>query len=146
MIACQFYLLISVKFLALCRHTKLTKHGKIIIVKSNKPTTIMEVPIMKAYIAIGHFKDSENIVSIAMTANTKKDFMTDCYGNAFVPYAVLTESMVRKLHEVNDGSWGIYEQVKKLTTNYRVWNAVTEYIEQCFDILEDKLIAAKARG
>lgn len=54
--------------------------------------------------------------------------------------------MVQKLHEVDDGSWGIYEQVKKLTTNYHVWNVVTEYIEQCFDILEDKLIAAKEQG
>ena len=101
---------------------------------------------MKAYVAIGHFKDSKNTVSVAMTAATKKDFMVDCYGNEFVPYVVLTESMVQKLHEVDDGSWGIYEQVKKLTTNYRVWNEVTEYIEQCFDILEDKLVAAKERG
>lgn len=103
---------------------------------------------MKAYIAIGHFKDSENIVSAAMTANTKKDFMVNLYGNAFVPYVVLTESMVAKLHAAYaaDNCFGVYEQVKKLTTNYRVWNEVTDYIEQCFDIIDERLNAAKEQG
>lgn len=103
---------------------------------------------MKAYIAIGHFKDCANIVSAAMTANNKKDFMGNLYGNEFVPYVVLTESMVEKLHTAYaaDDCFGVYEQVKKLTTNYRVWNEVTDYIEQCFDLIDSKLAAAKEQG
>lgn len=103
---------------------------------------------MKAYIAIGHFKDSKNMVSAAMTASTKKNFMVNLYGNEFVPYVVLTESMVEKLRVAYaaDNCFGIYDQVKKLTTNYRIWNDVADYIEQCFDIIDSKLAAAKAQG
>lgn len=103
---------------------------------------------MKVYVAIGHFKDNENITSVALQQNTKKDFMIDLYGNEFVPYVVLTESMIEKLRALiaADECFGVYEQVKKLTTNYRVWNEVTDYIEQCFDILEDKLAVAKEQA
>lgn len=97
--------------------------------------------MMKAYVAIGHFKDSKNTTSVAMTQVTKKAFMIDCYGNEFVPYVVLTENMIEKLHaaESADKVFGIYEQVKKLTTNYRIWNEVTDYIQRCFDIIEEKV-------
>nr|WP_325295118.1 hypothetical protein [uncultured Oscillibacter sp.] len=102
---------------------------------------------MNAYIAIGHFKDSENTISVAMTAHTKKDFMADLRGNEFVQYVVLTESMVEKFRAIlaADDCFGVFEQVKKLTTNYRVWNEVTDYIEQCFDFIEERLAAAKAQ-
>lgn len=101
---------------------------------------------MKAYIAIGHFKDSKNTISVAMKASTKKDFMVNLYGNTFVPYVVLTESMVEKFRAIiaADDCFGTFDQVKKLTTNYRVWGEVTDYIEQCFDIIESKLAAAQA--
>lgn len=100
---------------------------------------------MKAYVAIGHFKDSENTISVAMTANSKKDFMGDLIGNEFVQYVVLTESMIEKFRTImaTDDCFGVYEQVKKLTTNYRVWNEVTDYIEQCFNFIEERLAAAK---
>lgn len=26
-----------------------------------------------------------------------------------------------------------------MTSNYRVWNDVVEYIEQCYDIMEDRM-------
>ncbi len=94
---------------------------------------------MKVYAAIGHFKDSKNMTCVAMTQRTKKDFMTDCYGNEFVPYVVITEKMLEKLFTCED----VFEQVKKMTTNYRVWNDVVEYIAQCGDILSDKMEAAK---
>ena len=102
----------------------------------------------KAYVAIGHFKDSENMISVAMTAYTKKDFMTDLVGNEFVQYVVLTERMIEKLRTAAaaDEAFGIYEQVKKLTTNYRVWNDVTDYIEQCFDIIEERIKTAKEQA
>ncbi|MBO6266976.1 MAG: hypothetical protein J6M06_01955 [Synergistaceae bacterium] len=103
---------------------------------------------MKTYAAIGHFKDSKNIVSVAMTANSVKDFRGDLFGNEFVPYVVLTENMVAKLHAAYaaDNCFGVYDQVKKLTTNYRVWSDVADYIEQCFDIIDEKIAAAKEQG
>lgn len=100
---------------------------------------------MKIYVAIGHFKDSKNITSVVLEQNTKKDFMRDCYGNEFVPYVVLTEKMLSKIQACTD-ELDIYEQVKKMTTNYRVWNDVTDYLGGCFDIIADKVEAAKAQG
>lgn len=97
---------------------------------------------MKVYAAIGHFRDNKNMVCVAMTQNTKKAFMQDCYGNEFVPYVVITESMLDKLFAC-DNCMDIFEQVKKMTSNYRVWNEVTDFIEQCSDIISDKMETAK---
>ena len=97
---------------------------------------------MKVYAAIGHFKDSKNTTCVALTQNTKKDFMRDCYGNGFVPYVVFTEQALDKL-VAHTSSDEVFEMVKKMTTNYRVWEPVIDYIDQCFDILMEKV--AKAR-
>lgn len=97
---------------------------------------------MNVYAAIGHFKDSKNITCVALTQATKKAFMNDCYGNEFVPYVVLTEKMLSKIQSSAD----IYEQVKKMTTNYRVWNDVADYLTECLDIITDKVENAKAQG
>ena len=96
---------------------------------------------MKVYAAIGHFRDSKNMTCVALTQRTKKDFMTDCYGNEFVPYVVITEKMLEKLLAAD--CMELFDQVKKMTSNYRVWNDVTEYIEQCGDIISEKIAAAK---
>lgn len=72
----------------------------------------------------------------------KKAFMNDCYGNEFVPYVVLTEKMLSKIQSCTD----IYEQVKKMTTNYRVWNNVADYLTECLNIIADKVENAKAQG
>lgn len=99
---------------------------------------------MKVYAAIGHFKGSENTTSVAFAQNTKKDFMNDCYGNEFVPYVVITENMMTRLCEAD--CFGRYELVKKMTTNYRVWNIVTDYLDQCLDVLEEKMQAAREQA
>lgn len=96
---------------------------------------------MKRYVAIGHFKGSENMVSIAEQTNSVKAFKDDLRGNAFVAYAVITESKMNKLRTAD--AEGIFEEVKKMTSNYRVWLDVTDYIEQCFDIIEGKLLNAQ---
>ena len=93
------------------------------------------------YAAIGHFKDSDNITCVAMTNLTKKDFQTDLRGNEFVAYAVLTEWMFDRLMSLD--SWDRYEQVKKLTSNYRKWNELADYIDQCGDIIAAKMQAAR---
>lgn len=97
---------------------------------------------MKVYAAIGHFKDNKNMTSVALTQQTKKAFMQDCYGNEFVPYVVITESMLEKLLSCED-EFDTFQQVKKLTTNYRVWNDVIEYLMQCSDILVEKMNNAR---
>jgi hypothetical protein len=89
------------------------------------------------YIAIGHFKESENITSIAMEANSVKDFRRDCVGNEFVAWAVISEKKLEVLKDVD--CMDLFDEVKKLTTNHRVWNDICDYIEQCMDIMEDKL-------
>ena len=96
----------------------------------------------KIYAAIGHFKDSENMTSVVFEQVTKKDFMRDCYGNAFVPYVVITETMLNKISAL-ESSWDVYEQVKKMTSNYRVWNKVTEYLSQCDEMILDKVAIIK---
>ena len=97
---------------------------------------------MNVYAAIGHFKGNENITCIALMQSSKKEFMNDCYSNEFVPYVVLTEKMLSKIQSSAD----IYEQVKKMTTNYRVWNDVADYLTECLDIITDKVENAKAQG
>lgn len=99
---------------------------------------------MNAYIAIGHFKDSENITTVALMQRTKKAFMRDCYGNDFVPYVVLTEAMVEKVLSLD--SFALWEQVRKLTSNFRKWNEITDYIEQCGDIIEAEIARVKANA
>lgn len=100
---------------------------------------------MKIYAAIGHFKGNENITTIAGEQTTKKAFMADCYGNEFVPYVVITENMLEKLLGCSD-SLEIFEQVKKMTSNYRVWTEITDYIEQCADIIAKKVKTTKERA
>ncbi len=99
---------------------------------------------MNAYIAIGHFKDSKNITTVALMQRTKKAFMRDCYGNDFVPYVVLTEAMVEKVLSMD--SFALWDQVRKLTSNFRKWNEVTDYIEQCGDIIEAEIARVKANA
>ncbi len=68
--------------------------------------------------------------------------MRDCYGNDFVPYVVLTEAMVEKVLSLD--SMALWDQVRELTSNFRKWNEVTDYIEQCGDIIADKIAQVKA--
>jgi len=98
---------------------------------------------MKIYATIGHWKDDKNIRSIVLTQNTKKDFMRDCYGNEFVPYVVMTEAMLDKIFNECEDGMDVYEQVKKMTTNYRVWNIVTDYIKQAGYLITDKVAEIK---
>lgn len=100
---------------------------------------------MNTYLAIGHFKGSKNTTCIAMQQATKKDFMRDCYGNEFVPYVVITEKTFMRISSCDD-DLAVWEIVKKLTSNYRVWNAVADYIDQCLGLMTEKLRAAKEQG
>lgn len=94
---------------------------------------------MKKYLAIGHWRDSKNTTCIASTQNTMKDFRRDLIKNDFVAYVVLTEKKLETLKTVNHLE--IFNEVQKLTSNYHVWENVTDYIMQCFNIIEEKMCA-----
>ena len=70
--------------------------------------------------------------------------MRDCYGNDFVPYVVLTEAMVEKVLSLN--GMALWDQVRKLTSNFRKWDEVADYIEQCGDIIEAEIARVKANA
>lgn len=93
------------------------------------------------YAAIGHFKGSENMACVASYNNTKKSFQDELRGNGFVAYAVLTERMFDRL--MNLSGIDRFEQVMKLTSNYRKWCELDDYIEQCSDIIDAKMQRAR---
>lgn len=95
---------------------------------------------MKKYLAIGHFGDSQNMTSVAMVATTKKTFREDLGGNDFIPYCIISEKKMEVLKQVSD--MDLFDEVKKLTSNYRKWNDICDYVEQCMDIMEDKMARA----
>ena len=78
------------------------------------------------YAAIGHFKGSENTTCVASTNLTKKAFQDDL------------RDRLMSLDGLDR-----WEQVKKLTSNYRKWRELDDYIEQCGDIIASKMQAAR---
>lgn len=97
---------------------------------------------MNKYIAIGHYKKNTgleaNTRSVVMENNTLKEFQHDLRGNGFVAYVTFTEKHWNKLKDLDD-AFDLFEAIKKLTANYRVWDEVTDYIAQCKDIIENRL-------
>lgn len=91
---------------------------------------------MKTYISIGHFKGEKNITAVALKQNTLKDFKSNLAGNEFIGYVSMTKERFETLTEMD--SFDIFQEVKKMTSNYRKWNDVTDYIYQCSDIIRDR--------
>lgn len=96
---------------------------------------------MKKFVAVGHWDGNQNTTSVADVANTKASFAQTLKDNGFRAYAVLTEETFNKMKEMD--CFEIYEAVKGLTSNYRKYNEVTDYIEQCMDIMESKIASAQ---
>ena len=96
---------------------------------------------MKKYIAVGHFKGNDNLTSVAIQHKNLRAFRDDLIGNEFVAYAVMTEERFRRLDGLD--TWTAWEEIKKMTPNYRKWNDVADYIGQCYDIMEERLAAAQ---
>ena len=93
---------------------------------------------MKKYIAIGHFKDSKNhLTCVSFQSSTKANFATDLHCNEFVAIAILTEKTFNEIKNMD--IFELIDKVKKITTNYHVWNDIIDYIEQCADIMEESL-------
>lgn len=101
---------------------------------------------MTKYIAIGHFKKDTGLetytTSVVMENNTLKDFKQDLRGNGFVAYGVFTEEHWNKLKSIDDGMER-WEAVRKLTGWYQKWNELDGYIEQCADIIDDRIAKYK---
>lgn len=92
---------------------------------------------MRKYLAIGHFKENKNITCVAMKSTTKKNFQQDLIGNGFVAFVVITEKRFESLKMLD--RFDLFYEIKKMTSNYRVWNDVSDYIDQCLDIMEERL-------
>ena len=90
---------------------------------------------MKKYLAIGHWENNKNMTSVVMRCTTTKSFRENLGGNGFIPYVVISEKKMKILKNTED----LFNEVKKMTSNYRRWNDVCEYIEQCFDIMEERM-------
>lgn len=96
---------------------------------------------MKKYIAIGHWEGSQNTTSVAMMTSTMANFKDDLKGNGFKAYVVLTEKTFNEIKNMD--CFEIFERVKKLTSNWRKYNEIVDYIEQCADIMENRLASAQ---
>ena len=92
---------------------------------------------MKKFVAVGHLDGNTNTTSAAMEHQSKALAERDFRLNGFRAYVVLTEKAFREMQEMD--CFELYEKVKKLTSNYRKYNEITDYIEQCADIMEQKL-------
>ena len=95
---------------------------------------------MKKYIAIGHWAWNKNITSVATVEYTKANFMDTLKGNEFRPYIVLTEKTFNELKKLD--CLEMFDKVKKLTSNWRKYGEIVDYIEQCADIMEEQLTNA----
>jgi hypothetical protein len=93
----------------------------------------------KKYLAIGHFKGQKNAtLSVAWAARSIADFRATLYGNEFVPYCIISMKKLETLGNISD-NYTLFEEVQKLTTDYRRWNLITDYIAQCWDIMQERL-------
>lgn len=85
--------------------------------------------MMKTYAAVGYFKfnGKERTQSVAMNATTRKNFTDNLRANEFVDYIVISEKKLEELKKI-DNSYDMFNEVKKLTSNYRMWDFLTDYL------------------
>ena len=96
---------------------------------------------MKKYVAIGHWVDSKNTTCAAMKCYTMKHFRENLGCNGFIPYVIISEKKMEVFR--NTDEFEVFDEVKKMTGNYRKWLEISDYIKQCFDIMEDEMANAK---
>lgn len=91
---------------------------------------------MNKYLAIGHFKENENITCVASEAYTIKDFRRELQANGYVPYVVLTAKSLSNILTLD--SYSVFKRVTHMTSNYRRWHDIADYIIQCSDIMIER--------
>ena len=95
---------------------------------------------MKKYIAIGNWDWSENVTCVVGMYNTLHEFREELKLNGFMSYIILTEKRFEKM----DGMSG-FEILEELihSVSGRRLNIVVDYIEQCYDIMMEKMEEAE---
>lgn len=100
--------------------------------------------MVKKYVIIGHWRENRDVITSAIDEGRSiKEVRENCAGNGLVPYVVISENRFHKLEEITD-SFNMYEEVKKLTSNWRRWGDIADYFFQCSDIIEERLKMYKA--
>lgn len=96
---------------------------------------------MKKYIAIGTWRDdsNKNLTSVALSTYNMTSFRDDLNGNGFIPWTIISEKKFETLLSVVDDGMELFNEVKKLTSNYRRWDLLVDYVEQCIDIMQERL-------
>jgi hypothetical protein len=95
---------------------------------------------MKKYVAIGHFKESDNATCVAVECSSIKSMKANCIGNGFVAWVIISEKKLNALRELD--AYDLFEAVEKMTSNYRKWNDITDYLYQCMDIIDERIARA----
>lgn len=90
----------------------------------------------KKYFAIGHFKKSKKITHFhGYGYSSKQQFLNELKMDSFTPYIIFTEKTYKNIRFANYQQ--IRDQVTRLTTNYRKYDLIAEYVNSNFGCLKD---------
>ncbi len=94
------------------------------------------------YIGIGYWKDEkDSLVSKAFISKNLTTARRTLIENEFTAYTVLDEETFNSIKD--ETSTKIFEAVSAKTRNVSKWMLVTDYIDQCKDIIEEKFAVAE---
>lgn len=97
--------------------------------------------MMKAYVGFVRTEQG-NMTAVAEVANSRRAFENDLRKNGFRVIYLMNYDKVQRVSEM-DGSDRI-EWIAETRTAWKQRDMVLEYIDQCMDIIADKVQAAKA--
>lgn len=99
---------------------------------------------MDVYIAIGYFKSKkDNITCVAYKDRSKKDFIDSLRSNEFVAYSVFSKYKMCQIEQAEGNSFDLYNLMKGVSSSYKAAGLSADYLEQCLDIIQDKIEKAK---
>lgn len=84
------------------------------------------------YGVIGHYKGEKRMETVIIVSESKKQCTEALKVAEFVPYVIITDKTWQKIQKCK-GMKEVFEQVKKMTTNWRVWNKVAIYLYTDYD-------------
>lgn len=91
---------------------------------------------MKKFVAIGHWDSSKNITSVAGDSRDRKAFADDLKNNGFVAYMIFSEKKISEYKEAD-----IFGKMDMISSRNRHAIDIEDYLNECMDIIEDKLAA-----
>jgi len=99
--------------------------------------------MLKKYIAIGYWGKKKNAHHhIVVAHDSLKAVRRDCKANDFIAQIVLTEENFRRIMGLEDNYTRLFE-IKKLTSNFKIWNMLTNYLSQCSSDIDNQLTNIK---